>query len=682
MSKFPSVSNQLINTHSAFYSRHLKLRPIQKKCIQPVLSGKNIVVCSNTASGKTKAVMAPLTERCIREKWHDFSILYVVPTRALVNDVYFRMEPILEQLNISISRKTSDHPTEFRRQNSQMLITTPESFESLLVRSAQIFQRLKAIVLDEIHLLDNTPRGDQLRLLIERVRRIKRRTDDENIQICALSATLPHPIEVGKRYMDDPVEIVDSESKRKIIPKLIEIDKDDLQVGFDKLLQLIKETGAKKVLTFCNSKKKCEKYSKLLDRDIFHENVRVHHGDLPKETREQVEEDMNQSQSPLICFATMTLEIGIDIGNIDLVVLIEPPKDQSAFLQRIGRGCRRRIDNTIMIICCYFDEYQKTLFQAYIENEDPKYLCDKNYVPKLSVLYQQSLCFLSQKRDKKRKKADFLELFERGLDVSESTSLELLDHLFNSDVLRNTEDIISPGNNFKDPRERSFLLMNFNPSTEDAASFVDVDTGETVSTIARSKIESRHVRTGGRDFRIKSTDKNKIYGKFVRSSQTFKSATLSKGANQNISFECAQLVKKQIAGEGDTNQLYLLDKDIYFHFLGSVFSKLMTIIARSRGERNFKSNAYRFFYSGRPIELFSGLNHPEIKNAILKKYAFFLRVLELGKYHSKIPNHLIQRSCLDMIDIDSFNKIVSSFEIVRFPENRITKAKKVLLCFV
>lgn len=153
-----------------FFSRFGgKLTPIQIQTIPKILEGLNVVISSPTASGKTEAVMAPLAERFLVEHWHDLAVLYIVPTRALANDSLARIEGPLGDMGITCVLKHGDKPNLPSSALPNCLITTPESLDSLIARRSDIFTSLRAVVLDEIHLLDNTARGDQLRFLLRRL---------------------------------------------------------------------------------------------------------------------------------------------------------------------------------------------------------------------------------------------------------------------------------------------------------------------------------------------------------------------------------------------------------------------------------------------------------------------------------------------------------------------------------
>ncbi|MCP5098485.1 MAG: DEAD/DEAH box helicase, partial [Chloroflexi bacterium] len=141
-----------------FFARYGRFTPVQQQAIPPIVNGNDTLVIAPTAAGKTEAVIAPLVERY----WWSLQqpgmrILYICPTRALVRDLYERLSPAFLDTAVTLGMKTGDvaMPTQI----PTILLTTPESTDSLLTRNAKLFINLQAIVLDEIHLFDNTPRG-------------------------------------------------------------------------------------------------------------------------------------------------------------------------------------------------------------------------------------------------------------------------------------------------------------------------------------------------------------------------------------------------------------------------------------------------------------------------------------------------------------------------------------------
>src|SRR5690606_4048015 len=123
------IRGLLKNSWSAFFARFGALRPIQLAAIPEIVSGRDVLVTAPTAGGKTEAVAAPLCERLARERWPGLSVLLVTPTRALVNDLFERLQLPVGQMGISLGRKTADHAVSAGGRE-QFLITTPESLES------------------------------------------------------------------------------------------------------------------------------------------------------------------------------------------------------------------------------------------------------------------------------------------------------------------------------------------------------------------------------------------------------------------------------------------------------------------------------------------------------------------------------------------------------------------------
>lgn len=367
------LRKKLERTWITFFGRYGKFLPVQLKAIPVVLQGKNVMIISPTASGKTEAVVAPILERCIKENWRKMSILYISPTRALANDMYYRLNEQLKELGLSLSLKTGDRP-KFNPDNPpDFLITTPESLDSLICRHRASFENVKAVVLDEIHLIDNTYRGDQMRILLRRLRHITK--DDFNIY--TLSATVVNPEDVGSRYLGN-FEIVISPGKREIEYTFVSsLDEVFYYANYEKL---------RKLLIFCNRRAIAEFAAEECRRLWGRNGVVVHHGSLSKKIREEAEIFMKESYYG-VCVATMTLEVGIDIGDIDAIVLAEVPWSISSLLQRIGRGNRRT--QKCRAFAIFNSEEEKIMLEKMFEAAISGNLEPVLYLPDLSVVVQQ-----------------------------------------------------------------------------------------------------------------------------------------------------------------------------------------------------------------------------------------------------------------------------------------------------
>ncbi|KKN16992.1 hypothetical protein LCGC14_0970300 [marine sediment metagenome] len=367
------IKNKLRRTWNTFFGKFGRLLPIQVKSIPIVLSGENAVISSSTASGKTEAVVAPIIERFLKEKWEGLAILYISPTRALVNDLSLRLKEQLKELNVSLSVKTGDRRQFTPNKPSSFLITTPESFDSLLCRYPHVLKNIKIVILDEIHLLDNTYRGDQLILLLRRLKNILK----SNFSIYCLSATIPDCKELGERYIQK-FEVIEALGNREIDYSLIK--------SFGELLKFVRSEKLKKLLVFCNKRKSVEAYTIECNKLKFPFKAVAHHGSLGKSLREDSERFMKTTKYG-ICVSTMTLEIGIDIGNIDAIVLAEIPWTVSSLLQRIGRGNRRT--NKIRAFAIFNSEEQKGILDQMFKFAIEGMLENIPYSADLSVVVQQ-----------------------------------------------------------------------------------------------------------------------------------------------------------------------------------------------------------------------------------------------------------------------------------------------------
>ncbi|KPK63557.1 hypothetical protein AMJ83_06530 [candidate division WOR_3 bacterium SM23_42] len=382
------IKKALKRTWLPFFGHFGRFTSIQELTIPRILEHHNVIVISPAATGKTEAVIAPVLENLLSKgsftnAVNKLRILYISPTRALVNDLYRRLLDPVSYLNIAMRVKTGDRPQVTSKKVPNVLLTTPESFDSLLTRRPELFLNLEAVILDEIHLIDNTPRGDQLRVLLNRLRRI-----NDQLQYCALSATIDD-LNIGLRYFPEP-KVCFLKAPREIEFLLIRADN-----FIENLAEIARDRNLKKILVFFNARSLAELFSQKLDRPPFQDLVFVHHASLPKPRREEVERMMNINERAILC-ATSTLELGIDIGSVDCIVLYRPPFNVSSLLQRVGRGNRRA--RGLFAVGVYTDDWERLLFETYFECARQGQLYEKRYTPTLSVIPQQIYSYLYQRR--------------------------------------------------------------------------------------------------------------------------------------------------------------------------------------------------------------------------------------------------------------------------------------------
>ncbi|MCA9980692.1 MAG: DEAD/DEAH box helicase, partial [Anaerolineales bacterium] len=257
-----AIKQQIPHTWPLFFARHGRFTPVQEQAIPLILHGENSLVMAATASGKTEAVLAPLLERYwsrLQKPHVGLCLLYICPTRALVRDLYERLQVSLANTQISLSMKTGDTGPVNTKKPPSVLLTTPESTDALLTRSPRLFTGLLAIVLDEIHLLDNTPRGDQLRCLLTRLESIRHYAypDSPRLQRVALSATVQDSAGVVARYLGDGrvVAVPGGRSLRVETRPLYDLDE---------LVDALAKRAQRKSLIFCNTRDEVEKVAAYL----------------------------------------------------------------------------------------------------------------------------------------------------------------------------------------------------------------------------------------------------------------------------------------------------------------------------------------------------------------------------------------------------------------------------------
>jgi ATP-dependent Lhr-like helicase len=333
---------------TAFYGRFESLRGAQQAAIEPILAGRNVILSSGTGSGKTEAVMAPLMSRLWREgaKTDALVLLYIAPTKALVNDLEKRLYQPLDSLGLRVGVRHGDRDDLASGQRVHVLVTTPESLDVLLFRKDAALSSVRAVVIDEVHLLYNTQRGLQLSILLQRLRQRL----DKPFQWAALSATISDLFDVYSFLAggnEAPI-LLSYPSHRTIDAQIRHVVS---ETGFLDLVRKLTDGKPTKLLVFANSRRECERLAGILQHDpSLRHAVFAHYSSLSAEVRLDTERKFAACDTA-ICFATSTLELGIDIGGIDAVLLWGVPGGVESFLQRIGRGNRRaRKTNAVCLI--------------------------------------------------------------------------------------------------------------------------------------------------------------------------------------------------------------------------------------------------------------------------------------------------------------------------------------------
>jgi ATP-dependent Lhr-like helicase len=330
--------------YGALIARHGGPNAVQLAAAAPLTAGRDVLLCAPTASGKTEAVLVPLVERHLPSAHVADTtprLLLVSPTRALVNDLARRLAEPLAQVGVAVGRWTGDHHDAGRLQ--PLTVLTPEALDARLARSPGALAQVGALVLDELHVVDGGVRGDQLRILVQRLREA-RAAAGGGLQVVGASATVAEPARMAGRYLVDPAVL--TLGARRPVRARIAQGREPAAVVTE-LLELARQ-GFRKVLAFCDSREEVETLARHAEgRPPFGGSVFAHHGSLARRVRLSAEARFRTAPVGL-CVATSTLEVGLDIGDVDLVALVGPPPDVASLLQRIGRG-GRRLDHTTVV---------------------------------------------------------------------------------------------------------------------------------------------------------------------------------------------------------------------------------------------------------------------------------------------------------------------------------------------
>lgn len=345
-----------------------EIRSFQAEAIKAWFNtDKDILIMASTAAGKTEAAFLPILSNLAKDRGAgSIRVLYVGPLKALINDQFRRLEDLCKRAEIPVYRwhgdVSSSQKKKFVDDPSGVLLITPESLESLLMRKGRevtrLFARLDAIVIDELHAFLDGPRGVQLQSLLERIE--VQRTETRARRV-GLSATIGD-MEIAKRWLRgsinvEPVVIKASDTKeiRLVVksfaegPEEGETEKSEGDESTGACIHRIAEEVRARFhgrtnLLFCNRKTDAELLTDHLrgraGKGERPDEYLIHHGSLSKSIREEVEKKL-QSNLPYTAICSSTLELGIDVGSVSAVGQFGPPSSVSSLKQRLGRSGRR-----------------------------------------------------------------------------------------------------------------------------------------------------------------------------------------------------------------------------------------------------------------------------------------------------------------------------------------------------
>lgn len=431
----PAVQHHVVNTLG-----WAGLRPLQSEAIGPILAGEHVLALAPTAGGKTEAAVLPLLSKIATEGWRGLSVLYVCPLRALLNNLHPRLERYAEFVGLRVGLWHGDVGAGARNRiiadPPEILLTTPESLEAVLMSTrrdhVEFFSGVRTVVVDEVHSFGGDDRGWHLLAVLERISALVGR----DLQRIGLSATVGEPERLLRWLVGSstgPSRVVSPVSGFDLVAPEVTLD----HVGsLANAATVISQLHAgEKRLVFCDSRARVEELSvELRNLGI---NTFVSHSSLALDERRRAEEAFSQASNCVIV-STSTLELGIDVGDLDRVIQIDSPTTVAGFLQRLGRTGRRQGTVRNALFLTTKPELELVRAAGLLSLWSSGYVEPVEGPPKpFHLLAQQILAYVLQEGSIARSRWPevvgrlpvFAEAVESGL------GLRVLDHLVDSGML-------------------------------------------------------------------------------------------------------------------------------------------------------------------------------------------------------------------------------------------------------
>ena len=590
------IARNLPRAWPAFFEHYGRLTNVQRVVIPKVLEEANLLVSSATASGKTEAVCAPLVEKNI-DTAGSWTILYISPTRALVNDLFERLQKPVNSLGLTILRRTGDHACNL---NSipNILITTPESFDSMMCRGrikdsiyGHVLARVNTVVLDEIHLLHGTQRGEQIKWLMERLRRMKEQAfkqrwcNSNKIQTLGLSATVIDADNVVKEYMIDGEAV--------FIPgdREIEIVNDEIHNVEKSLLNYLNnKKTSEKILVFSNTRKRVDElaYSIKKATERLGYQIVAHHGSLSKKMREEAEETLKKYDK-VIAIATSTLEIGIDVGDIDLVVLDGPANDISGLLQRIGRGNRRT--NKTRVMLCGNDVFEKLIQKSMIQSAMNGCIGNAISFANYSVVFQQIASYIFQFPNRSRPRSQVESLV--NIFFNPKHTKEIIDKMLQNEEIIEDKSGLRLGEYWMNATTTGLIHSNIDSPI--GYNIIDEDSGEKIASGIRNTLGTG-LKTGVKLLQKRSFEDYNIGVKTVKNEESAKGQWSYVGKKSFKSSSQVDSIRKYFDIEDDVWPIICLRRETYvFHLGGTARQTIIeALISNNISDKNILATNERF----------------------------------------------------------------------------------------
>lgn len=637
------------------------LTEVQRRAIPTIVGRTRSLLIAPTASGKTEAAAGPLVELKWRERWIGHrSILWVAPTRALVNDIHRRLAIELAGYE-SIGRRTSEH----HEPECDILVTTPESLDSMLARGTDrdgvgrhLLHATQAIVLDELHLLAESARGTQLQILLERLDRV---TSQAVLRV-ALSATVADAHGVARRFLGPNAVVVLARGGRALrvdrrsgdgpLPVRGESGIDSLvsdiwrserpeNVIAERLLSIRGCGEPLKALVFVPSRKRCDELAAALDETIARRTpVRVlaHHGSLSQGHREGTEAALSVEREA-VAVATATLELGIDIGDVSLVVLEGPPGSVSSLLQRIGRANRR--GNAVHVVPVARSLAEACMLASMIRAAERGELDPTPLAAHYSVAIQQLASFFYQKRRARAEREHLAGLFGQAFGDAAG---DIVDGLV-PDWLENVgAGLLGPTDALREIMDVPLRLHSNIGAGGRLVPVIDAITGDPIAWVPKQPSGRRVLLAGGTYVAVETPEAIEVHAtRPGRDGVAFryaaKPAPLTRAALRHLAL-----------GLGLSDKALVRIGDAWVHFGGAPFGCLLSLARVESGALASKVDP-------------RVLRDRDVENVVEKGWESLEPFCGFGPFQRNLPRTLRKAAVTATVAIADFRRWLNDLEL-------------------
>jgi ATP-dependent helicase Lhr and Lhr-like helicase len=681
------------------------LSEVQRLAIPSIGEGGNTLVCAATAAGKTEAVIAPLVWRVRRQaasRERNTQVLAVAPTRALVADLTARLEGPLAQLGWRVGAQTSDFAGAAAAPD--VLVTTPESLDSMLVRrfrhadgkiSGHILSHISAVFVDEAHCFDSTTRGDQLRFLLTRLRKLRESARekgwcaDSAIQICAASATVDKPEELAIRLLGTGAKAIACPGRRPIDILLkdggwLRLEEDTPPALLASRLPRVSSAASigellwtalhygecRKALIFVPSRRECDRLGKELRRHLAKRRnlwVETHHGSLSRDHRLRVEKEFH-AQRDAVLVATNTLEVGVDIGDVDIVALVGAPPDTSSLLQRIGRGGRRT--GLTRLLPLVRNDIEAAALASQLTNAAAGRLEAKHRFNRWDIFPQQVISYIRQNQGLGRIQTQLVDLATETWKQEDTGKIAVahLEAWCSDGCLQELRGRLHLGMNWQKYDAQEDQEYSFHSNIRSSAAGVAVRndvTGEIIGHVTATAGGSPTITIGGRQHRVVRQEADIVVTPVTNESADEAEDTPQyAGRRRRIAETFAAHVRQGCGLEKTMAPLVkTTGQALWFHFGGEIFESIL---------RNLYPGHFdKPVLAGIAIRVQPGFDLARIQKssrAGLERYCQIqgLKLLEdegLGRFAEELPSIGVETLLANLRVADNFMEWLQSREV-------------------